>query len=269
MLFPFQPCKISAFPKEFPKGIYLANEKDLKNTICGYLYDSKPKSFPWALMADPFNDSSAKFINVYEGPMFLTASDTFRTGPHTGQSLLQVYKKEPSIIEKYILTDHMYVSTNALKELKDLENIKDNNRAFSMLLATRDSKLSFMPINDITDEIRGIGAYNSEERLFHVTFQASWYNKMTLVDVFKKDPQYIISLVELNDIHIESSVLDKLENNDRIQELRNSLKKQKERQEESCDRYNSEYESYMLKMEIEDGLKEAYNSDPDALWNTD
>jgi endogenous inhibitor of DNA gyrase (YacG/DUF329 family) len=225
LLFPFQPCKISAFPEGMPKGIYLANEEDLKTTYCGFLYDSKVKSYPWALVPDPFGDMSIKWMSVYEGPMFFTVFDTFRTGPHTGQRFLQVYRKEASKIEKYILSDHMFMTTDLLKELKDIEHINDKNRAFSMLLATRDSKLSFMPIKDIRDEIRGIGAYRSDDVLFHMTFLTSWYEKMTFADVFKKDPQYVISLVELNDINIDDNVLDELEKYDRIQELRDCLQK--------------------------------------------
>ena len=225
LLFPFQPCKISAFPEGMPKGIYLANEEDLKTSYCGFLYDSKVKSYPWALVPDPFGDMSIKWMSVYEGPMFFTVFDTFRTGPHTGQRFLQVYRKEASKIEKYILSDHMFMTTDLLKELKDIEHINDKNRAFSMLLATRDSKLSFMPIKDIRDEIRGIGAYRSDDVLFHMTFLTSWYEKMTFADVFKKDPQYVISLVELNDINIDDNVLDELEKYDRIQELRDCLQK--------------------------------------------
>lgn len=267
MLFPFQPCKISVFPKGMPKGIYLGNEEDLKTTYCGYLYDSRAKSFLWGLIPHPFSEINTEFINLYNGPMFFHVFDTFRTGPHTGQSLLQVFRKEPSKIEKYILSDHMYITLTALKELKEIEHINDNNRAFSILLATRDSKLKFKSINVLTDEMRGIGAYRSDNELIHMDLESSWYNEMTFEDVFKKDPQYIISLVELNDISIDNNVLNELEQYNRFQDLSNSLRKQEERFKESSD--DSRYEKEMLEMDIEDGLREAYNSDPDALWNTD
>ena len=270
LLFPFQPCKISAFPEGMPKGIYLANEEDLKTTYCGFLYDSKVKSYPWALVPDPFGDMSIKWMSVYEGPMFFTVFDTFRTGPHTGQRFLQVYRKEASKIEKYILSDHMFMTTDLLKELKDIEHINDKNRAFSMLLATRDSKLSFMPIKDIRDEIRGIGAYRSDDVLFHMTFLTSWYEKMTFADVFKKDPQYVISLVELNDINIDDNVLDELEKDDRIQELRDCLQKKIEKQKKEYD----DYYDYMREEEERryyenEGYRDAYDGNPDAEWNTD
>ncbi len=270
LLFPFQPCKISVFPEGLPKGIYLSNENDLKTTYCGFLYDSKVKSYPWALVPDPFVDLSIKWMSVYEGPMFFTIYDTFRTGPHTGRCFLQVYRKEASKIEEYILSDHMYMTTELLKELKDVEKINDNNRAFSMLLATHDSKLSFMPIKDIEDEIRGIGAYRSDDVLSHMTFQTSWYEKMTFADVFKKDPQYVISLVELNDIHIGQNVLNDLEQYDRIQELRNCLQKRNEKQNDDSD----DYYDYMREEEERrfyenEGYRDAYDGNPDAEWNTD
>jgi hypothetical protein len=269
LLFPFQPCKISAFPEGMPKGIYLANEEDQKTMYCGYLYDSKVKSFPWGVRSYPFSDEIAELIHFYDGPMFFHVFDTFRTGPHTGKSLLQVFRKEPSIIEKYILSDHMYISSTALKELKEIEHISDNNRAFSILLAIRDSKLKFKSICDLTDKMIGIGAYRSDDCLLHMNFESSWYDEMTFEDVFKKDPQYIFSLVELNNICIYSNVLNKVKQYNGFQELSNSLRKQKERLEKSNDRYDPEYERDMLKMDIEDGLREAYNSDPEALWNTE
>ena len=166
-----------------------------------------------------------------------------------------------------ILSDHMYITSNTLKELKEIEHISDNNKAFSILLATRDSKLKFKSIHDLTDKMKGIGAYRSDDRLIHMNFEFSWYEEMTFEDVFKKDPQYIISLVELNDINIDNNVLNKLEQHNMFQELSNSLRKQEERMKES--NYDPEYERKMLEMEIEDGLREAYNSDPEALWNTD
>ena len=270
LLFPFQPCKISAFPEGMPKGIYLANENDLKTTYCGFFYDSKVKSYPWALTPEPFSDMKNKWMHIYDGPMFFSVYDTFRTGPNTGYSFLQIYRKEPSKIEKYIISDHMYMTTDLLKELKDIEDIKDNNRAFSMLLATRDSKLSFMPIKDIRDEIRGIGAYRSDDVLFHMTFLTSWYEKMTFADVFKKDPQYVISLVELNDINIDDNVLDELEKYDRIQELRDCLQKKFEKQKKEYD----DYYDYMREEEERryyenEGYRDAYDGNPDAEWNTD
>lgn len=267
LLFPFQPCKISIFPEGMPKGIYLANEEDLKITYCGYLYDSKAKSFFWGLSPHPFSKKITELINIYNGPMFFHVFDTFRTGPHTGQSLLHVFRKEPSKIEKYILSGHMYIALTALKELKEIEHINDNNRAFSILLATRDSKLKFESINDLTNEMRGFGAYRSNDVLTHMDFESSWYDEMTFEDVLKKDPQYIISLVELNDINIDNNVLNKLEQHDIFQELSNSLRKQQERLKESY--YDPGFERKMLGMDIEDGLREAYNSDPEALWNTD
>lgn len=270
LLFPFQPCKITILPEGMPKGIYLANEKDLKTTYCGYLYDSKVKSYPWALIIEPFGDMSLKKMYVYEGPMFFSVSDTFRTGPHTGHSFLQVFRKEPSKIEKYIITGHMYMTTDLLKELKDIEDIEDNNRAFSILLATRDSKLSFKPINDINDEIRGYGAYRSDDRLLHMTFLASWYEKMSFADVFKMDPQYVISLVELNDIYIVGNVLDELGKYDRAQELRNSLKRKLEKQkDDTSDDFDYMREKEELRYYENEGYRDAYDGNPDAQWNTD
>lgn len=270
LLFPFQPCKISAFPEGMPKGIYLSNENDLKTTYCGFLYDSKVKSYPWALVPDIFGDMSIKWMTVYEGPMFYTVYDTFRTGPHTGHSFLQVFRKEASKIEKYILSDHMYMTTDLLKELKDVEHVNDKNRAFSMLLATRDSKLSFMPIKDIRDEIRGIGAYRSDDVLFHMSFQTSWYEKMTFADVFKKDPQYVISLVELSGIHIEQNVLNDLEQYERIQELRNSLQRRlKKQNDDSDDYYDDMREEEERRYYENEGYQDAYDGNPDAQWNTD
>ena len=264
LLFPFQPCKICAFPEGMQKGIYLANENDLKTTYCGFLYDSKVKSYSWALTPEPFEEN--KWMYVYNGPMFFSVSDTFRTGPYTGYSFLQVYRKEPSKIEKYIISNHMYTTTDILEELKVIEDIKDNNKSFSMLLAARDSKLVFKPINTITDEIRGIGAYRSDDRLFHMNFLNSWYNKMSFVDVFLKDPQYVITLIILNDISININEWDELEHNDRLQELKMILQKKKKNDHL---KYSSMMEEEERRFYENEGYRDAYDGNPDAVWNND
>ena len=266
LLFPFQPCKISAFPEGMPKGIYLANENDLKTTYCGFFYDSKVKSYPWALTPEPFSDMKNKWMHIYDGPMFFSVYDTFRTGPNTGYSFLQIYRKEPSKIEKYIISDHMYMTTDLLKELKDIEDIKDNNRAFSMLLAARDSKLEFKPINTITDEIRGLAAYRSDDSLFHMSFLTSWYDKMSFADVFLKDPQYVITLTKLNDISININEWGGLEHHDRLQEVKMIL--QKKREDDHL-KYSSMWEEEERRFYEDEGYRDAYDGTPDAVWNND
>ena len=266
LLFPFQPCKINILPKGMPKGIYLANEKDFKTTCCGYIYDSKVKSYPWALTPEPFGDMNNKWMHIYDGPMFFSVYDTFRTGPNTGYSFLQIYRKEPSKIEKYIISDHMYMTTDSLKELKDIEDIKDNNRAFSMLLAARDSKLEFKPINTITDEILGLAAYRSDDSLFHMSFLTSWYDKMSFADVFLKDPQYLITLTKLNDISININEWGELEHHDRLQELKMIL--QKKREDDHL-KYSSMWEEEERRFYEDDGYRDAYDGNPDAVWNND
>ena len=79
----------------------------------------------------------------------------------------------------------------------------------------------------------------------------------------------IISLVELNNINIDDNVLDELEKYDRILELRNSLQRRNEKQDNDYDDYSYMREKEERRFYENEGYRDAYDGNPDAQWNTD
>ena len=167
ILFPFQPCKIKINPGGMPKGIYLGNERDLTYLHSGFKYEPKMKSFSWPIYQDPFGDGSFDSgIKTFNGQMFISIYDTFRTGPHTGLSLKQVFERQPRTVIKYVLLNHIFLSSDALQQLGGIyqERYKIN---LTNLTITRDSKLRFSRITSINDKVLGRGAYEG----------VAWYSK--------------------------------------------------------------------------------------------
>lgn len=273
VLFPFQPCKIKINPSGMPKGIYLGNERDLSYLNSGFKYEQKTKSFSWILYPDPFGDGSFNSdIKTFNGQMFISIYDTFRTGPHTGLSLKQVFERQPKTIIKYVSLNHIFISSEALQQLGEIyhERYKTN---FTNLIITRDSKLRFSRITSFNDRVLGRGAYEGVawySKYVAPIICTSLYCDKTFYELFLNNPQYIIGLAMLNDsIEITHEALSGIECLPRYDELKRIVERNINRQEEREQHYWSMVAEDMDKEIIELGFKTAFEGNPDLIWNID
>jgi hypothetical protein len=273
VLFPFQPCKIKINPSGMPKGIYLGNERDLTYLHSGFKFEKKMKSFSWLLYQDPFGETSFNSgIKTFNGQMFISIYDTFRTGPHTGLSLKQVFEMQPRTIIKYVSLNHIFISSEALQQLGELfqERYKTN---FANLIIARDSKLSFSRITSINDKVFGRGAYEGiawYSKYVAPIICTSLYCDKTFYELFLSTPQYVIGLALLNDgIEIAHEALSGIESLPRYDELVKIVKRNNYRQEEREQQYWSMVAEDMDKEIIELGLATAFEGNPDLMWNID
>ena len=63
--------------------------------------------------------------------------------------------------------------------------------------------------------------------------------------------------------------MDELEKYDRILELRNSLQRRNEKQDNDYDDYSYMREKEERRFYENEGYRDAYDGNPDAQWNTD
>lgn len=210
--------------------------------------------------------------NSFQGEIINSKNYVFERGKYQGRSLQQVIGRAWKGICKYIDYGLIYITNDTFNSLKC------NVDKLRQLRVATDAKLSFKQIKGIDDE------------LCSHPFD-SWYQGKTFYEVAKCNPSYLWELIFrcYNSVHgdksryyatdhglpIENvnSIISQLNARGfsgpllgRLGELSDEFRYQKE---EAMNYKYDQWEREMNRQMIEDGYREAYNDDPETIWNTD
>lgn len=231
-----------------------------------YYYDYAndfPQGNGWS-----WNGSTVSF----RGVVIDSTSYIFKRGKYQGKTLQQLMSRSWKGVLKYIDYGFIYINNSVLDSLNAKPEV------IFALRTAGEAKMQFRTITSINDNI-----YSSPF--------ASVHQGRKFIDVAKLDPKFLIRLINraYRNYHGENQsyyasdfgitlrnpqhILDELKEANVAPNLVTFLKDLIEEQEEREEYERMEREDYydrqMMNDLIREGYREAYNDDPDAIWNTD
>lgn len=267
---------INGFRKiEFKYGqIFTYDKFDLSKGI-GVLYSQRmvvPKK-KINKMCDPINVISypskalEENTNLNAGPLYIV-----RSGKEAGRNISWLKYSKPSSLLKYVSSGNIHISFMLMFVGEGLGKSYKKK-----LLIANDLHNKFIDIC-IPDDLLFPEYINS----VHMGLLMTYSNHKTFEELVDYDVDYVKILIKNRSLYIHSNVFETLRERriddsqylQKLDSIQSLLSEFRDEERGDYEEYSDDYYNYMQEEEERryyeiEGYRDAYDGDPDALWNTD
>ena len=284
MLIPFQPCRIK-YSRHYG-AIYLEAVKRKWSPVYDDSFSWEASDYAYSRCEPEYHEDIMSFDIKYSkrisgewhqgfggkqffnGNVFLTIFDTFRSGPLIGQTLSLAFKHHYKRLWRMLYERKIYITTVALMQLYQ-KYYKQYPTRVKAMVYERDCLFSFKPVSSLVDSLQLDDnvkiVYYDHSLTVHYDmaieqecFDYPFFYKVSFEELLQYHPGYIITLIRRNQLSISNSVVLQLDKEAPYYDgIMNALAEQEEEEEK---RRREEYEHYC------EQLENSYNYEEDTYY---